>query len=579
MASLTFKERLAVGRMAAARRRRAAASGIVGSRMMRWRFGAPSAERLSILPQELRTADPTFADELFGGYLGLGGRSLALGGKSPFDLPERDAAFAAELNGFGWLRHLRGSASAEARQTAVRLIADWIRRHERGQGLPWRADVAGRRVMSWLYAADFLISDMTDDVYERLLGALADHLITIAATWRLAPDGAPQITALVGLVMGDLCLEGKGRRLGSFGQVLLREIEAQVLPDGGHVSRNPEVPVELLLDLIPLGQCLRTAGEPLAAKLDLPVRRMLRFVRAMRLGDGSLARFNGAGPLGVDAVAMVLPYDPEPDARVALSRASGYARLERGRMVAVVDVGAPPRLALARDAAAGCLSFELSIGPERVLVNAGRPDGAEPETAAQARSTVAHNTAVVAGQPSGELVRNPVLEEMIAGIALRGPREVRIAGVEGEDGSGPAAIEAWHDGYYKATRLIHRRRLEMAADGRRVTGVDRLTGQRGTVRLSRDQPFAIGFNIDPELATSFDPQARTVEIALDGGERWVFSAEGAVLSLEAGVQFAHASGPRQGLKIVLRGATFGETEVRWTLQPVADGPSAIPSTG
>lgn len=579
MASLTFKERLAVGRMAALRRRRAAASGVVGSRMMRWRFGAPSAERLSILPQELRTADPTFADELHGGYLGLGGRSMPLGGRSPFALADGDTLFAAELHGFGWLRHLRGSASVESRQTAVRLMTDWIARHGREQGLPWRADVAGRRVMSWLYAADFLISDMTDDVYERLLGALADHLFSIAATWRLAPDGAPQITALVGLVMGDLCLEGKGRRLGSFGEVLLREIEAQVLADGGHVSRNPEVPVELLLDLIPLGQCLRTAGAPLAGKLDPLVRRMLRFVRAMRLGDGSLARFNGAGPLGVDAVAMVLPYDPEPDARVSVSRASGYARLERGRMVAIMDVGAPPRLALTRDAAAGCLSFELSIGAERVLVNGGRPDFAEPETAAQARSTAAHNTAVIAGQPSGELVRNPVLEEMIAGIPLRGPRDVRIAAEEGEDGSGPAAVEAWHDGYYKATRLIHRRRLEVAADGRRLAGVDRLAGQRGTVRLSRDQPFAIGFNINPELATSFDPQARTVEIVLESGERWVFSAEGAVVSLEAGVQFAHASGPRQGLKIVLRGATFGETEVRWTLQPAATAGAETPSTG
>lgn len=581
MASLTFKERMAVGRLAAVRRRRAAASSVIGSRLMRWRFGAPAAERLAILPQELRTAEPTFADEFDGGYLGLGGQSLALGGRSPFDLPARDKAFATELHGFGWLRHLRGSASLEARQTAVRLIADWIGRYGRsqGQGLKWRADVAGRRVMSWLYAADFLITDMPDDVYERLLGSLADHLISIAATWRLAPEGAPQITALIALVMGDLCLEGKGRRLGSFGQALLREIDAQLLADGGHLSRNPEVPVELLFDLVPLSQCLRTAGAPLAAKLEPAVRRMLRFARAMRLGDGSLARFNGAGPLGVDAVAMVLPYDPDPDAHTPLSRSSGYARLERGRMIAIADVGAPPRLALSRDAAAGCLSFELSIGRERVLVNGGRPDAADPETAAQARSTVAHNTLAIAGQPSAELVRNPVLEGMIGGIALRGPREVRITAVVGDDGQGPAAIEAWHDGYCKSTRLVHRRRIEVAADGQRLSGVDQLAGMRGAMRLSRDQPFVIGFNIEPELATRLDPVAQTVEFTLRNGERWSFSAQGAVLSLEAAVQFAYASGPRPVLRIVLRGATFGETQVRWTLQPVADVGVATASTG
>ena len=35
---------------------------------------------------------------------------------------------------------------------------------------------------------------------------------------------------------------------------LVAELERQILPDGGHISRNPGALIELLLDLLPLRQ-------------------------------------------------------------------------------------------------------------------------------------------------------------------------------------------------------------------------------------------------------------------------------------------------------------------------------------
>ena len=40
---------------------------------------------------------------------------------------------------------------------------------------------------------------------------------------------------------------------------LVAEIERQILPDGGHISRNPGALIELLLDLLPLRQAFRRA--------------------------------------------------------------------------------------------------------------------------------------------------------------------------------------------------------------------------------------------------------------------------------------------------------------------------------
>ena len=57
------------------------------------------------------------------------------------------------------------------------------------------------------------------------------------------------------LVLADLCVAGHDKHLSEIETEFAAELEAQILPDGGHISRNPGVPVELLLDFLPLRQC------------------------------------------------------------------------------------------------------------------------------------------------------------------------------------------------------------------------------------------------------------------------------------------------------------------------------------
>ena len=49
------------------------------------------------------------------------------------------------------------------------------------------------------------------------------------------------------------------------------------------------------------------------------------------------------------------------------------------------------------------------------------------------------------------------------------------------------------------------------------------------------------------------------------GQRWRLKADGAALSIEESTYFANSAGPRPALQIVLRGATYGESEVNWVI--------------
>jgi uncharacterized heparinase superfamily protein len=64
------------------------------------------------------------------------------------------------------------------------------------------------------------------------------------------------------------------------------------------------------------------------------------------------------------------------------------------------------------------------------------------------------------------------------------------------------------------------------------------------------------------------------ELSLPGGERWRFSAHGAALTVEESTYFAGSAGPRAAMQIVLRGATFGNSEIKWAVERMREESAA-----
>ena len=102
----------------------------------------------------------------------------------------------------------------------------------------------------------------------------------------------------------------------------------QILPDGGHVARNPQTLVDLLTDLLPLRQAYATQGvEPPRALLNA-IDRMMPMLRLFRHADGSLALFNGMSVTPPDTLATLLAYN---DARAQPIENAPHSRLPAPR--------------------------------------------------------------------------------------------------------------------------------------------------------------------------------------------------------------------------------------------------------
>src|SRR5262249_54033236 len=135
-------------------------------------FIAGRSERLLIAPQDLRTADPTRASEIYGGRFAFAGKIVICDGRSPFEMTPPSQDWAEALLGFGWLRHLRAAESGITRANARALVEEWIALNHSQDPIAWRADVVARRVISWLSQAPLVLDDSDVRFYRRFLRSL-----------------------------------------------------------------------------------------------------------------------------------------------------------------------------------------------------------------------------------------------------------------------------------------------------------------------------------------------------------------------------------------------------------------------
>ncbi len=566
MFDLTLKERFRIAAQSVERSKRAALAEVLASRILGWSLAAPPADRLLIVPQDLRTADPSFWREIRHGQFGLAGSIAFLKGRSPFDIRPPTPAWERELHGFGWLRNLAATADDEARETARRLATEWAVRFGGGAGVGAEPAVNARRLISWISHAALLLDGADAATYEAITSSLGRQLGFLASSWRDAPESYPRLLTLTALVLADMSVAGHERHLKGAEAALDAELARQVLPDGGHISRNPSILVEIMLDLLPLSQCFVARSRRHPPQLLDAMVRILPMLRFMRMGDGMLARFNGMSIPAAAGLGTVLAYDDGLAPALHEARASGYARLEHEDSIVIVDVGTPPPLPAAGEAQAGCLSFEMSSGARLLFVNGGMPGPAGADWYPAARASASHNTLCLAEKSSSKLVTHRRLEELIGAPPIRHPDTVDWYLDETGEGT---VLEASHDGYLRRFELLHSRRLVLSTDGQRLSGCDRLEGQRQTVRLRTDLPFAVHFHLHPDVASWLEADANTVGLKLPDGERWRFVADGAAVSIEESAYFANSTGPRAAMQIVLRAATYGESEVKWVIERVA----------
>lgn len=543
-------------RLLAQRAKRRLLQPLYRSRLYGATLGKRSSGELAAVPTEIWPADSRPAPALLNGEFRFGA-DVVRNPKPLHDPLGASEAWRRQMASFVWLDWLRALGGAQARQFARHAILAWFTDTATYDSLTWSSDLLAARLRRCLLNSAFLEAN-SDALFRahllRPLNRQAEHLS------RALPDGlngADLLKASITLMLAGTLLP-QGEKWLRKGSVLLdRELQAQILPDGGHVERSPSVMLDLLQHLLDLHHVLTLTGHTLPDQLLSTIGNLASALKVLTHPDGGLALFNDSTEGDPSAVLLAImradaASGVETRDLVQLPH-TGYQRILAGKSALIADTGAPPPRGLDAHAHAGTLSFEFSHGPERMIVNCGAHPTA-PEWRQVQRATAAHSTLVVDDTNSSMLL--PPNGSHGGGLALT-PRSVVVRREATEEGQW---LDAHHNGYEEPFELSHRRRLFLTPDGLELIGEETLTGRGG-------RTFALRFHLHPAVQVSMSQSSQSALLKLSQGGGWRLRVQGGELSLADSIYLGETGVVRRTHQLVVQGTIEGDmTQVKWALQ-------------
>jgi uncharacterized heparinase superfamily protein len=379
-----------------------------------------------------------------------------------------------------------------------------------------------------------------------------------------APVGLPRLECAAAIILSNACLVRNERRLALGLKLLEEECTRQILPDGGHINRQPEALLLSYRCLTMVIDALAAMGQPPPQSLRSAHDRMALMLRFFRHGDGALALFNGGHEGDARSIAALLARDDVGGLPLGHARHSGFHRIALAKTLVVMDCGAPPPLAYAADAHAGCLSFEFSAGGQRLIVNCGAGGAGQTKWDDVLAATAAHSTVTIADTSMASALPSGWLRLLVGPRLLGGPHGVSTSRIESMSGS---RIEASHDGYVDEFGIRHERQLTLSPQGVALTGFDRLVPMGSRKRRSESVPFAARFHIHPDVRMS-PSQGGDILLKLPNGEGWRFRAGGGQVSTEESVYLGTDSVRRTEQLVITGAVRDSPAEIAWTFEQI-----------
>jgi len=511
---------------------------------------APKGPRFSI--PELWPGDPQRGREILEGAFSFQSETHVL---TAADDPPAHAssAWQAWFHAFGWLTDLQALQGTDNGEKAAcfarQAVTAWSLANHKWTYPGWTAVVTADRIVNCITAWNFLITEAPAEGFEKRLRQMAGRDIRHLNRSAPGPDqGFIRLHAIKGQVYAAFALLGGERTQQSVLLRLENDIKAQVLPDGGHVERNPECLAKVLHDLLDLRSLCCVAMGQVPDFIQNAIDRSAPMLRALRHSDGGLALFNGGLEGNAQDLDRLLGLT-DPTTTPPLSAPyTGFQKLSADSTSILMDCGKPGGPGLNHHA--GTLSFEMCVGKKRLIVNCGARTGRSDPWRTALAATAAHSVLTVNDTSSAAFA--------LDGNLRRGPEKVTCERQDNEHGT---LIEASHDGYVNTFGLVHHRSLFLDPTGGDVRGEDRLVGTGG-------EYLTIRFHLHPDVHVSLLGGGTSALLRLDNKrkETWRLRISTGAISLEESAYLGHNGEHRRTEQIVISHPLSGNGALlKWSL--------------
>ncbi len=468
--------------------------------------------------------------------------------QSVWEIKPMDPLSFEALHGFTWLRHLRAQGGEVARQRVRKLVSDWLDAFNVWHPVVWRGDILGERISAWLGMFDFFCESASDDFRKRVLQSITKQIMHGLNDIKSNEVGIRRIRTLKGLLIGCTALNFDETRGNLLRRLLHKELELQVLPDGGHISRSPSIHVEFIMALIDIRNISRANGLETNEELQAFIARMSRVLRLWRHGDGKLALFHSSQENGKPLIDSVLGQVESQQKTIYAADNIGFHKVSAGSANLIIDTGVND----SHDAENhdSLTAFEFSIGKQRLIVNCGTSPG-NVGLREVLKTSSAHSMLTVDGVSCRRNSATPtnILTSVIRKVV-----------------DGCSLVEIIHEGYGGNYGLSHSRSFYLSASGNDLRGEEILhySGAPGVI----PREAIIRFHLHPRVRASLVQDGSSILLRPTAGGFWRFKSDSTLL-LEESLYLGTANRQRTEQIIIMASLEDirdkSEIVVRWAL--------------
>ena len=293
----------------------------------------------------------------------------------------------------------------------IQLLNSWVDQNPVGYGNGWEPYPTSLRIVNILKA--WLGGLELDDKLFSSVFAQASFLSSDLEKHLLGNHYFVNLKALLfaGVIFENTCwlsIAEKG---------LISEIPEQILEDGANFELSPMYHSLILVDMLDMFNLSRAyptqVSGKLASMLGYYIPKMLAFMEAMAHPDEGVSFFNdsvdGVAPAKtkIESYAKKLELEIRPldfsKPQIIDNANSGYICATTHGNKLIFDASSIGPDYIPGHAHADTLSFELSIGTQRVFVNSGTSEYGLSTKRLNQRKTASHNTVEVDGKDSSQV--------------------------------------------------------------------------------------------------------------------------------------------------------------------------------
>jgi uncharacterized heparinase superfamily protein len=501
--------------------------------------------KLVAVPRDHVQGDRQRGDALLAGRFVLGSEALPL---ADLDLASvgTEGPLAEQLQGFSWLRDLAAAASREnGARLAEAVVGRWLLAHGTKVDAAWAPHLWGERILFWTAYAPYILSSGDGGYRSALLNTLARGARHLDANADKAPLGLRRVTAWCGVVAAGLLVQGGVPRVARGEAGLARALAGAQFDDGGLISRSPFEQALLVDRMGLLRACYLAAKQTIPDGIEAAAQASLAALHGVTMGDGALSSWQGWNPGEASRLTALIEGCGLRARPLRQARGWGYQRMSALGTILVLDAAPPPPQKMAAQSSASTLAFELSDGPQRLVVNCGGP-GPLPtdlpdELVEGLRTTAAHSTLVLSDTNSTNILAD--------GSLGKGVEDVTIDRSEDNDAS---RLEASHDGYAKAFGMVHKRSVMLGNDGKELRGADQLIA-KGRKKIRESAAYAVRFHLAPGVEATATADGMGAILRSKGAPPWNFRCRGGMLTSEESLWIDGRGKPHRTTQLVIVG--------------------------